>query len=87
MATDVAAGPVLEARDQGVLTLTLNRPERLNAITDELLDALTAALRASEADDTVRAVVLTGAGRAFCSGQDLRAGADGGIVDVRAKLR
>ena len=87
MATDVAAGPVLEARDQGVLTLTLNRPERLNAITDELLDALTAALRASEADPAIRAVLITGAGRAFCSGQDLRAGADGGIVDVRAKLR
>jgi len=87
MTTDVAAPPLLEARDQGILTLTLNRPERLNAITDELLDALTTAARAAEADDTVRAVVLTGAGRAFCSGQDLRAAADGGLVDVRAKLR
>src|SRR5438105_9052980 len=87
MATDVAAQPLLEARDQGILTLTLNRPERLNASTDQLLDALTAALRAAEADDNVRAIVLTGAGRAFCSGQDLRAGPDVGIVDVRTKLR
>src|SRR5437868_3907505 len=61
MATDVAAGPVLEARDQGVLTLTLNRPERLNAITDEVLDALAADLRiAAESATFVQAFVRIG---------------------------
>lgn len=87
MTTDIATPTVLQARDEGVLTLTLNRPERLNAITDELLDALTAALRAAEEDAAVRAIVLTGTGRAFCSGQDLKAAAGEGGVDVRAKLR
>jgi enoyl-CoA hydratase/carnithine racemase len=56
----------------GVRVLTLNRPHRLNAIVPELLDDLIAALAAAERDPAIRAVVLTGAGRAFCSGDDLK---------------
>lgn len=59
------------ARRQGVMALTLNRPERLNALTAPLVDALRAALAEVEADPAVRAVLLTGAGRGFCAGQDL----------------
>ena len=68
-------GVLLSARRGGVLTLTLNRPERRNAFDAEMLAALLAALRAAEAGPGIRAVVLTGAGGAFCSGADLTAGA------------
>ena len=64
-------GMVLKERQDGVLVLTLNRPEKLNAITGELLDALYAALKEGEEDREVRALLLTGAGRAFSAGQDL----------------
>jgi enoyl-CoA hydratase/carnithine racemase len=58
--------------DRGpVRILTLNRPERLNAITEQLIADLNAALSAAQADPSVRAIVLTGAGRAFCAGDDL----------------
>ena len=56
----------------GVATLTLDRPDALNALTVPLKEALLAAFREIAADEAVRAVVLTGAGRAFCAGQDLR---------------
>lgn len=65
-----------EDAGDGVRILTLNRPERLNAIVPALLDDLVAALAAADADPAVRAVVLTGAGRAFCSGDDLKEFAD-----------
>lgn len=55
----------------GVCTLTLNRPDRLNAIDMELLDALIAALDAAATDAAVRVVVLAGAGRSFCAGADI----------------
>lgn len=61
-----------EAAD-GVLTLTLDRPDRLNAVNGALADAVGAALSNAAADDAVRVVVITGAGRAFCSGLDLSA--------------
>jgi enoyl-CoA hydratase/carnithine racemase len=57
-----------------VLTLTLHRPERLNAFTETMRSDLIAAFDASDADDDVRAVVVTGAGRAFCAGADLGGG-------------
>lgn len=57
---------------EGVRKISLNRPHRLNAIVPELLDDLVEALRAADADTGVRAVVLTGEGRAFCSGDDLK---------------
>ncbi|GAA3540552.1 enoyl-CoA hydratase-related protein [Amycolatopsis ultiminotia] len=56
----------------GVRTLTLNRPEAYNSLTVELKEQLLAALRAAAEDADVRAVVLTGTGKAFCAGQDLK---------------
>jgi 2-(1,2-epoxy-1,2-dihydrophenyl)acetyl-CoA isomerase len=56
----------------GVLTITLNRPERYNAFNDAMSIELGAALRAAQRDEAVRCLVLTGAGKAFCSGQDLQ---------------
>ncbi len=59
-------------RDGGVATITLNRPDARNALTAEMKEGLLAALRDCGAESGVRAVILTGAGRAFCAGQDLR---------------
>lgn len=59
-------------RSNGVATLTLNRPQKLNALNDQLMFALQDMLRELERDDSIRALVLTGAGRGFCSGQDLQ---------------
>jgi enoyl-CoA hydratase/carnithine racemase len=60
----------------GVATVTLNRPQALNAWNDRMAAELSLALRACDEDDAVRAVVLTGAGRAFCAGADLSSGGD-----------
>jgi len=54
----------------GFATLTLNRPDRLNSLSDDLLQSLADAIDDVAADDSVRAVIITGAGRAFCSGAD-----------------
>ncbi len=62
---------LLVERGDGVLTLTLNRPDVLNSFNREMALALQAALADAASDATVRAVVLTGAGRGFCAGQDL----------------
>ncbi len=59
-----------------VLTITLNRPERLNAWTGQMGGELMAAFDRSDADDEVRAVIVTGAGRGFCAGADLGSGGD-----------
>lgn len=61
------------ARD-GVLTITLDRPDRLNAFTERMSQELVGAFDRADTDDEVRAVVLTGAGRGFCAGADLGAG-------------
>lgn len=63
---------LLTADAEGVRTLTLNRPNAYNALTVELKERLLAALRDAAATAGVRAVVLTGAGKAFCAGQDLK---------------
>lgn len=63
--------PLLITQDGAVQTLTLNRPAALNAFTAELLTLLRQALDSAAADASVRAVVITGAGRGFCAGQDL----------------
>ncbi|HUP22859.1 MAG TPA: crotonase/enoyl-CoA hydratase family protein [Thermoanaerobaculia bacterium] len=60
----------------GILTLTLNRPDRLNAYNAQLHDELIAALRRADTDDAVRAIVVTGSGRGFCAGADLGAAGD-----------
>jgi enoyl-CoA hydratase/carnithine racemase len=60
------------ALDEGVATITLNRPERLNALTFETYRELTAAFAQLQTEDDVRVVVIRGAGRAFCSGGDVR---------------
>ncbi|MGV9945655.1 crotonase/enoyl-CoA hydratase family protein [Rhodococcus aetherivorans] len=60
----------------GIATITLDRPDRLNAFTTTMEHELIAAYDRCDADDSVRAVVLTGAGRAFCAGADLSGGAD-----------
>lgn len=62
---------VTMARDGGLATVTLNRPEKLNAFDKAMWQALTADIRALSADESVRAIVLTGAGSAFCPGADI----------------
>jgi enoyl-CoA hydratase/carnithine racemase len=61
--------------DAGVATITLNRPDKMNAFTGQMMLDLIAAFDHTDADDAVRAVIVTGAGRAFCAGADLSAGA------------
>ena len=62
------------AVDDGIATLTLSRPERLNAVNAAMLREIVAALDAADGDDGIRAVIVTGAGRAFCAGADLGEG-------------
>ena len=62
---------ILTDVSDGIGTLTLNRPEKLNAYTTEMGEEVTAVLRAWRDDAAVRAVILTGAGRGFCAGVDL----------------
>src|SRR5580700_2393363 len=57
-----------------ILTITLNRPDKLNAFTAKMMNELIAAFDQADADDNVRAIVVTGAGRAFCAGADLSGG-------------
>ena len=67
----------------GVLTITLDRPEKLNAFTPTMMRELIDAFDRADADDAVRAVIVTGAGRAFCAGADLSGG--GGTFDNTAR--
>lgn len=71
--TETGTDELLIEQDGGVLTLTLNRPERLNAISAPMLGALAGKLREANRDADVRAIILTGAGRGFCAGLDLQA--------------
>ena len=73
---------LFEARD-GVARLTLNRPDALNSLTDVMHIELRAALDQVQADPAIRVLVLSGAGRGFCAGQDL---ADPGMQAVDGKL-
>jgi 2-(1,2-epoxy-1,2-dihydrophenyl)acetyl-CoA isomerase len=76
---------LLEKLEAGVMTLTLNRPERLNAFNVALHEALFAAIERAGADPDCRAVLLTGAGKGFCAGQDLTdrvVAADGSRPDL-----
>jgi 2-(1,2-epoxy-1,2-dihydrophenyl)acetyl-CoA isomerase len=87
-----ALSTVQVSSGEGLLTVTLNRPDVLNAFNAEMSLELGAALRLAQRDDAVRCVVLTGAGRGFCTGQDLRElnaleSAADGSVDMGAHLR
>lgn len=77
---------VLYATRDGIADVRLNRPHRLNAMVPQLMKDLHAALQAAEADATVRVVVLSGEGRAFCAGDDLKemAAGHGGVAEARA---
>jgi 2-(1,2-epoxy-1,2-dihydrophenyl)acetyl-CoA isomerase len=71
-AAEVSSQPALLDRlEGGVLTLILNRPERLNALNAALIEALSAGIKRAEADPDCRVVLITGAGRGFCAGADL----------------
>ena len=72
------------ARADGVLTLTVDRPDQLNALTDELSDAFAGELEQAASYDDVRVVVLRGAGRAFCAGADISVVDGPNRLDVRA---
>jgi len=65
------SGVLLSSADAGILTLTLNRPAKRNALSTELVAALTSAVRDAELDAAVRVVLLRGSGRDFCAGADL----------------
>ena len=67
---------ILYEVDEGILTITLNRPERLNAFNNRMRDEVISALDAADADDNVKAIIFTGSGRAFCAGADLGGGGD-----------
>jgi 2-(1,2-epoxy-1,2-dihydrophenyl)acetyl-CoA isomerase len=81
------AQTVLQATAGGVLTLTLNRPDALNAFDVEMKETLLAAFKAAARDTAVRVVVLTGAGRAFSAGQDLKERQLPGAADLGSELR
>src|SRR5207237_10529315 len=81
---------VVSSRDGAVLTLTLNRPEALNALNQEMTGALRAALETAAGDRDLGAIILTGAGRAFCAGADLKdvsARYEAGDRDLGSDLR
>ena len=78
---------IYEVSEQ-IATITLNRPDKLNSFTNRMLKEIIAAFDESDADDTVRAVIVTGSGRAFCAGADLSGGGETfakGGSDVKAK--
>jgi Enoyl-CoA hydratase/carnithine racemase len=83
----VADETLLRGSADGVLTLTLNRPDALNAFTVEMKEALLAALKEAARDESVRVVILTGAGRAFSAGQDLKERQGPNVNDLGSELR
>ena len=70
--------------EDGIFTLTLNRPEILNAFNRDMLDEMIEAFDQADADDDVRAIIVTGAGRGFCAGADLSSGGDAFDADARS---
>jgi methylglutaconyl-CoA hydratase len=88
--SDAVAPPLLVQRDEGIVRLTLNRPDQRNALDPELASALIVAVQAASADDTVRVIVLSGTGSAFCAGakldQLLSASERGDVAGVTASF-
>ena len=80
----MAYSTILYEVEDNVLTLTLNRPDKLNAFTRDMMHELINAFDKADEDDNVRAIIITGAGRGFCAGADLSVGADTFNADVRA---
>ena len=80
----MASEEVLCEAAEGVMTITLNRPDKLNAFTPAMRDGLITAIDRADADDAVRVVIVTGAGRGFCAGADLSEG--GSRFDVSKRL-
>ena len=79
---------LLTKRDKKVCTLVLNRPEKKNSLSPELIEILLKTLADLAADDTVRAVIIKGSGdQAFCSGYDIRALPTRGSDDIHEKLK
>ena len=68
------AAVILELREPGIVLVTFNRPDSMNAFSSEMAAGFTQALRYADADDSVRVVVVTGSGRAFCAGADFSKG-------------
>ncbi len=75
MAEQLALETMLTDKQDGILTVTLNRPERLNAFTVQMMKDWLTVLDDSDEDDSVRVMIVTGAGRGFCAGADLSSGA------------
>lgn len=74
---------ILYEVEENILTITLNRPEKLNAFNRQMLGELIDAIDRADADDDVRAIIITGAGRGYCAGADLSAGAESFDVSSR----
>ena len=85
LAIDTGTGDLLASLDEGVLTLTLNRPEARNAMSRAMIDALARQLAAAEVDPEVKCLVLTGAGKGFCAGGDVKSSGMGSGF-LRSKL-
>lgn len=77
---------IIYEKKDGIATITLNRPERMNAFTPKMLDEWHAALHDAHLDDEVRVVIVTGAGRGFCTGADVRGGPVDGLMDRNRSL-
>jgi len=75
---------LLYSVEEGIATITLNRPDKLNAFNTQMMKDLIAAFDETDGDDNVRAVIVTGSGRAFCAGADLSAGAQTFDYDKRS---
>jgi 2-(1,2-epoxy-1,2-dihydrophenyl)acetyl-CoA isomerase len=82
---DTGTEHLLATVDDGVAVLTMNRPERRNALSDEMLQAMARTLADFEVDEDVGCVVVTGAGGAFCAGGDVKGMAEGGSGDRSAR--
>ncbi len=82
--TQITSQTVLTKLEHGVLTITMNRPDSLNSANEAMLLAMQDALKTAERDKTVRCVIVTGAGRGFCSGADLKE--HSGPINFKAHL-
>jgi enoyl-CoA hydratase/carnithine racemase len=81
---------ILVDREEGVATLTLNRPEKLNSLDPQILDEAAQAIQELNDDDETKVLIITGAGRAFCSGADLTVpvlGNDTTVSDISRRTR